>query len=196
MQNAKYFIFLSVIISVGAVLFVINKYTPADNPKDSRKTLPGQLTSNFNNMEITSSAFGNNGNIPRKYTCDGENISPPLEFSDIPADTLSLVLILHDPDAPAPGGFTHWIIFDMSPSTKEIAENSSPADAVQGQNGSGQPKYTGPCPPSGTHHYEFRLYALDEKLTLDSSAKKADIEKAIAGHIIEQNTLTGLYKRQ
>jgi hypothetical protein len=146
-------------------------------------------------MKITSTAFGNNANIPAIYTCDGKNISPPLKFSDVPAETKSLVLILHDPDAPVSGGFTHWVIFNIDPSTKEIMENSVPTNAVQGQNSAGQSKYTGPCPPSGTHHYEFRFYALDEVLTLDASAKKVDVEKATAGHIIEQTTLIGLYQR-
>ncbi len=147
-------------------------------------------------MKITSPSFENNGNIPPKFSCDGEGISPALSISGVPKDTLSLALIMHDPDAPMAGGFTHWVIFNMSPALKEIKENSKPESGVEGMNSSGKTGYTGPCPPSGTHHYQFKLYALDEMLKFDSSAKKTDIEKAIAGHILGQAELVGLYQRQ
>ncbi|MDD5489980.1 MAG: YbhB/YbcL family Raf kinase inhibitor-like protein [Candidatus Moranbacteria bacterium] len=147
-------------------------------------------------MKITSTAFENNGNIPPKYTCDETGMSPELAFSGVPQDSLSLTLIVHDPDASVSGGFTHWVIFNMSPSQKEIRENSKPESGIEGTNSGGKTGWVSPCPPSGAHHYHFTLYALDETLKLDSSATKVDIEKAIAGHILEQSELIGLYQRQ
>ena len=196
MDSAKYFIFVIVIIVTGIVLFLVNKFSVSNSHQDTKQPFSNQLINNSNNMQITSTAFKNNGNIPTKYTCDGEGISPPLLISDVPKDTTSLALILHDPDAPVAGGFTHWIIFNMPPDTKDIEENSKPLSSVEGTNSSGKTGYTGPCPPSGTHHYEFRLYALDEKLNFDASASKIAVEKAIAGHILSQALLVGLYQRQ
>lgn len=146
-------------------------------------------------MKITSPAFEANTDIPLKYTCDGENLNPPLTISGVPAETKSLALIVDDPDAPVSGGFVHWIVFNFDPKTSEIAENSVPVSATQGQNGSGQSRYTGPCPPSGTHRYFFKLYALDSPLGLDSNAKREDVEGAIRGHTLDQAEMIGLYKR-
>jgi len=195
MKNSKYFLFIAVIIVVGIVFFLVNKFSVSDS-KNSQKPFDGKLTNNSNNMKITSPAFENNGNIPSKYTCDETGINPPLEFSGVPADALSLALVLHDPDAPVPGGFTHWIIFNMDPKTAGTKENSKPESGIEGTNSDGKAGYASPCPPSGTHHYHFTLYALDEKLKFDESAKRSDIEKAIAGHIIEQAELVGLYQRK
>ncbi|EKE11715.1 MAG: hypothetical protein ACD_15C00034G0008 [uncultured bacterium] len=149
-----------------------------------------------NDMDITSSAFENNALIPKKYTCDGENINPPLKFSHVSSVALSLVLIMHDPDAPKSGGWTHWTIFNIDPALTSIDENSIPTSAVQGMTDFGKPGYGGPCPPSVTHHYEFKLYALDDKLSLDRQATKEDLEAAMYGHIVEEAVLTGLYKRE
>lgn len=146
-------------------------------------------------MKIISSAFEENASIPAKYTCDGENINPPLAVSGVPVEAKSLALILDDPDAPSAGGFVHWVVFNFDPKTIEIAENSVPAAAVQSQNGAGQARYTGPCPPTGAHHYHFRLYALDSALDLDSSVKREDVEQAMAGHILNRAELVGLYER-
>lgn len=150
---------------------------------------------NRSTLKLESSAFSNGGDIPSQYTCDGTNVSPPLKISGVPQSAQSLVLILHDPDAPLAGGFLHWTIWNIDPGAAEIPENSVPAEAVTGNNGSGQPGYTGPCPPSGQHHYNFYLYALDAKLDLPLSATKTDIEQAMQGHILEQTILGGLYKR-
>lgn len=147
-------------------------------------------------MKITSSAFENNAGIPAKYTCDGESVNPPLEFSDVPAEAKNLALIMDDPDAPVPGGFVHWVVFNIDPTTEEIAENSAPANAVQGQGSTGEEKYVSPCPPSGTHRYFFKLYALNVMLNLDSSTKREDVELAMKGHILGQAELIGLYQRQ
>jgi len=197
MENAKYFLFISVITVVGAVLFLVNAFSPANNKQSTiNKTAPSQLTTSSNSMKLTSPVFENNGNIPKKYTCDGEAISPPLAISDVPQDALSLVLIMDDPDAPMAGGFVHWVVFNLDPATKEIKENSKPAGGIEGLNSSGKTGYASPCPPSGVHHYQFKLFALDEKLQLDKSAKREDVEKATKGHILGQAVLVGLYQRQ
>lgn len=146
-------------------------------------------------MKLTSPAFGNNLPIPSKYTCDGEDINPPLEISEVPEGTQSLVLIMDDPDAPV-GIWDHWVVWNINPSIISIEENSVPEGAVQGMNSFGKQPYGGPCPPSGTHHYHFKLYALDTKLELDPSSKKEDVEKAMEDHILEQAELVGLYQRQ
>jgi Raf kinase inhibitor-like YbhB/YbcL family protein len=144
-------------------------------------------------MNIFSSAFANNEAIPEKYSCKGENISPPLSISDVPAEALSLAFILHDPDAPMPGGFTHWVLYNIPPTTTEVPENSVPEGAVQGSNSSGHAAYTGPCPPSGTHHYHFQLYALDNILDLQPGATKQAVEEAMQGHILQQSDLIGTF---
>lgn len=150
-------------------------------------------------MKITSTAFQHNGNIPPRYTCDGENINPPLTINDVPAQAKSLVLIVDDPDAPM-GTWVHWTVWNIDPAITEISENSLPKGtyeaAVEGITSFGKTGYGGPCPPSGTHRYFFKLYALDILLDLPSSAKSADIEKATSGHILASAELIGLYKRQ
>lgn len=145
-------------------------------------------------MKITSSSFAHNQNIPPKYTCDGENINPPLQFSDIPADAKSLVLISDDPDAPM-GTWVHWILWNIDPKTTEIAEKSVPAGAIEGTTSFGETCYGGPCPPSGVHRYFFKLYALDTKLDLPISAKKEDLKKAMQQHILASAEMIGLYTR-
>lgn len=146
-------------------------------------------------MKLESSVFGDNQNVPSKYTCDGEDINPPLTISGVPEGAKSLVMIVDDPDAPA-GNWVHWTVWNIDPTTKEIAENSVPSGVVEGTTDFGKPGWDGPCPPSGTHHYQFKLYALDAQLNLNSSSKKADIEKAMEGHILDQTQLVGLYQRQ
>lgn len=135
------------------------------------------------------------GQIPSKYTCDAENVSLPLAVSNIPAGTQSLTLIVDDPDAPS-GNWTHWLMWNISPSTTEIKEGQVPTGAVQGVNDFGKNEYGGPCPPSGTHRYQFKLYALNANLDLSPDSQKKDLEAAIKDHIIGQDLLTGLYQRQ
>jgi len=146
-------------------------------------------------MNITSYAFENNQPIPAKYTCDGENTNPPLEFLDVPANASSLVLIMDDPDAPS-GTWVHWTLWNIPATVHLIEENSAPLRVIEGKTSSGQNKYGGPCPPSGTHRYFFKLYALDvPKLELPSHSDKAALEQAMEGHIIGQAELVGLYSR-
>lgn len=141
---------------------------------------------------ISSSAFKNNGVIPAKYSCEGEGINPPLHISALPAGTQSLALILHDPDAPMKGGFTHWAMWNIKPNTA-ITEKFN--NAPQGMNSARKIGYIGMCPPSGTHHYHFTVFALDTMLTLTTQTDKAALEEAMKGHILGESTLTGLYKK-
>src|SRR5215831_1535953 len=121
------------------------------------------------NLEIQSAAFASNGHVPSKYTCDGENVNPPLEISDIPEDTKSLALIVEDPDAPG-GLFIHWLLWNLSPD-EQIPERTN--EGVSGINDFGRTGYGGPCPPSGTHHYHFKIYALDMELHLTAGENRA-----------------------
>lgn len=150
-------------------------------------------------MKISSPAFENGGAIPKKYTCDGENINPILVFSDLPDSTKSTVLICDDPDASS-GHFTHWLIYDIHPLALSISENEPKTRIMtngsrQGQNDFGEIGWGGPCPPSGTHRYVFKLYALDKMLNLDLGAKRKTVEVAMQGHIIAEAELTGTYGR-
>jgi len=146
-------------------------------------------------MEITSPAFGQNQDIPPKYTCDGENINPPLAFAGVPADAKSLVLVVDDPDAPG-RTWAHWIVYNIDPASAGIAENSVPAGARQGITDFGIQGYGGPCPPSGKHRYFFKLYALDSAIDVPISAAKKDLEKAMEGRILVQSDLIGLYQKK
>jgi len=145
-------------------------------------------------MKIASSAFENKQMIPQKYTCDGENINPPLQITEVPSNTQSLVLIVDDPDAPS-GDWVHWLVWNINPETKLIAENESLQGATQGTNDFDKQNYGGPCPPSGIHHYQFKIYGLDTTLNLPSSSRKKDLEKAMANHILDKDMLIGLYQR-
>lgn len=145
-------------------------------------------------MQIISPVFRQGSLIPPQYTCVGQNVSPPLNILEVPANTKSLVLIMHDPDAPA-GDYVHWTIWDIPPSTETIAANSVPVGAIQGVNSNGENKYMGPCPPSGTHRYMFDLYAVDAPLNLSASTDRDDLVQAMQGHIIEKATLGGTFSK-
>lgn len=146
-------------------------------------------------MEIKSSAFEHNGDIPKKYTCDGENINPPLTISDVPGGAQSLVLVVEDPDAPG-GTFTHWTVWNISPQTTEISEGDVPEGAVEGKTDFGKIGYGGPCPPSGTHRYLFMIYALDTTFDLARGAAKPELIRVMEGHVLGSTELIGLYRRQ
>ncbi len=146
-------------------------------------------------MNITSPAFDNSGAVPSEYTCDGANVNPPLVMSGVPTAAKSLALIVDDPDAPR-GTWVHWTLWNIDPQTTEIKEHSVPPGAIEGVTSFGKPGYGGPCPPSGTHHYHFKLYALDTQMALDASADKARLEAAISGHVIAFHELIGLYARK
>jgi hypothetical protein len=150
-------------------------------------------------LKIESPAFVHEGLIPLKYSCDGLNISPPLKWSGAPEGTKSFALIADDPDAPA-GTWVHWVIFNIPDTVYELKENiplrQQLADgSVQGNNSSRKIGYSGPCPPSGTHRYYFKLYALDTMLDLSAGATKSQLLDAMEGHILAQCELMGKYKR-
>jgi Raf kinase inhibitor-like YbhB/YbcL family protein len=144
-------------------------------------------------MTISSSAFSDGQSIPAKYTCDGSDTSPPLAFASIPAGAKSLALVVDDPDAPG-GTFDHWIVWNIPLNTTTVAEGQSPK-GVAGRNGFGKDRYGGPCPPGGEHRYFFKLYALDTTLNLPPSSRKADVEKAMKGHILAEAQMMGRYRR-
>jgi len=146
-------------------------------------------------MKIESTAFKDSKLIPQGYTCDGENINPPLLISDVPENAKSLVLIVDDPDAPA-GTWVHWTVWNIDPEITEISENSVPSGAMEGVTDAGKPGYAGPCPPSGTHRYFFKLFALDTTLDLSSSVRAGDIGKEMEASILAEAQLVGLYRRQ
>jgi Raf kinase inhibitor-like YbhB/YbcL family protein len=152
---------------------------------------------------LTSSAFQHNASIPTKYTCDGEDVSPPLDWNQIPAEAKSLVLIVDDPDAPDPAApkmtWVHWVLYNLPADTTGLMEavdsENLPAGTLQGLNDWKRTGYGGPCPPIGRHRYYHNLYALDTVLRELSAPTKAQLEIAIKGHIIEQAELIGTYRR-
>jgi Raf kinase inhibitor-like YbhB/YbcL family protein len=156
-----------------------------------------QTTGNSSNFKIKSSAFSDGGKIPQKYTSDGENISPPLSWTSTPAGTKTFAIICEDPDAPG-GNFTHWVVFNIPKNVNQLAEgitNQRTLDngAKQGINDFNRIGYSGPAPPSGTHRYVFKIYALDTELNLGVGATKDQLTSAMQGHIIGEAQITGKY---
>ncbi len=146
-------------------------------------------------MIITSSAFDDGGMIPRKFTCEGGDMNPELLIQNVPAEAQCLVLILHDPDAPVSGGFTHWTVWNIDPQTAIIKEESIPPGSVEGTNDASRVGYFGPCPPPGAeaHRYHFQLYALDVVLNLPAGAPSTALRKEVAKHTIATAELVGRY---
>ncbi len=156
----------------------------------------GNMSENF----VLKSVFGNMGDIPIKYTCDGEDISPPLSWEGQPSGVVSYVLIVDDPDAPG-RVFTHWVLYNIPSDINSLPENvpkqKETAYGIQGRNDFGRIGYGGPCPPRGKpHRYFFKLYALDVKLNLPPGASKREVENAIKGHVLAQTQIVGLYRRR
>lgn len=145
-------------------------------------------------MELTSPAFEGDSSMPADFTCDGQNINPPLDILDVPRDASSLVLIVEDPDAVG-GTWTHWTVWNIDPSTTMIPENSVPEGAVEGETSFGQSGYGGPCPPEGTHRYYFKIYALDTNIDLTPETSRDLLDQTIEGHVIEKAEIIGLYSR-
>jgi Raf kinase inhibitor-like YbhB/YbcL family protein len=151
-------------------------------------------------MKLTSPAFSHGGSIPQQFTCEGEEISPPLFWTDAPKETKSFVLVLHDPDAPRKEGFTHWVVYNIPANINRIAENvphnaSVQGVGLQGRNDSGTVGYKGPCPPSGMHRYFARLYALRAELELEQNAIYADVIAAMRDKVIEDAELMGTFAK-
>jgi Raf kinase inhibitor-like YbhB/YbcL family protein len=146
-------------------------------------------------FELTSSAFADGGGIPRTYACDGQDTSPPLAWSGAPDGTATFALVMTDPDA---GGFVHWVMFNVDASASgaiPTGVSASPDAPPQGTNSFGRVGYGGPCPPSGTHHYVFRLLALDAELPLTGTPKESQVLAAAEGHILGEAKLTGTYRK-
>jgi Raf kinase inhibitor-like YbhB/YbcL family protein len=156
------------------------------NPNMSTPTAAADVT-------ITSSAFTHGGTLPTRYGCSGQSLSPPLSFAGVPKGAKSLALIVTDPDAPS-GTFTHWVAWNIPPDTKEIAEGHA-APGSEGTSDFGKRGYGGPCPPSGSHRYFFHLYALDTTLDLAADSERADVERAMNGHVLAKGELMGTYRR-
>ena len=152
----------------------------------------------FETLGVTSTAFNDGAGIPRKYTCAADNVSPPLAWSGMPAGAKSLALIADDPDAPG-GTWTHWVLFNLPATSTGLAEGIKPQDspegAIQATTSFRKVGYGGPCPPSGTHRYYFRLYALDTTLSLAATATAADVRTAMQGHVLAEGALMGRYSR-
>jgi Raf kinase inhibitor-like YbhB/YbcL family protein len=146
-------------------------------------------------MKISSPAFQEGGTIPEKFSKNGQNVNPELRIEGAPAEAKSLALIVDDPDAPV-GLFTHWLVWNIDPKTTEIAEHSVPKGALQGMNDFPGQRYDGPQPPSGTHRYYFKIFALDKMLDLKSGAKRREVDAAIMGHVIAEGELMGRYSRK
>jgi len=190
----KKFIIISavlVILSVGAAAVITFwreiKSAALTKTTDSDQTI-------LDDMIIASPAFADNAKIPDDYGCQGKNVNPPLVFEEAPSQAKSLVLIVDDPDSPS-GVWTHWLVWNIDPAVGEIRPDSAPRGAREGRNDFGDNGYGGPCPGSGAHHYHFKLYALDQSLSLKTGAGKDDLLAAMSGHIMAQGELVGVYSR-
>lgn len=150
-------------------------------------------------MKLTSQAFKDQGIIPSKYTCEGMNINPPLEFSEVPIEAKSLVLIMDDPDVPSEVRpdrmYDHWVLFNIPPAIRNLEEGAKLPPGIQGKNTAGKSQYTGPCPPDREHRYFFKLYALDVELPLPMGSTKKEVERAMKKHILSECTLIGRYEK-
>jgi Raf kinase inhibitor-like YbhB/YbcL family protein len=184
----------AIAFSVFAVLVGCANHQPVTQP-------PVTVTPKDNRLEIklTSTAFKEGGPIPRVYTCDGVNISPPLEWSGVPKTAKTLAIVCDDTDAPG-GTWVHWVLYNLPADNIGLVENlpateKLAAGGFQGTNDSRKIGYDGPCPPSGTHRYYFKIYALDSELPLKAGAMKAETLKAMEGHIVVQGQLMGTYRR-
>lgn len=179
-----------VVIITGVVSFLAfqKREVKETKPKESPISKP------ISKMKLASAAFSENQMIPQKYTCDGENVSPPLSISEAPPNTQSLVLIMDDPDAPG-RTFVHWTMWNIDPNATEVPEGSVPKGAVEGLTDFGTKGYDGPCPPSGTHRYIFKLYALGTPLSISENSRKEDLEREMADHVLDFTQFIGLYSR-
>lgn len=197
MRNTYVLIGISAIIVIAGAWYAFNRSSIQSG--DTGGITNSQTESMA--LSLTSPAFQNAASIPSQFTCDAENVSPPLQISGVPEGAKSLVLIMDDPDVPKQlkpdGVFDHWTLFNIPPDTREIAQAGGAGTA--GANGAGKSQYTGPCPPReyepSEHRYYFKLYALDSMLSVPAGASKADVVSAMEGHIIAQAELMGKYKR-
>jgi Raf kinase inhibitor-like YbhB/YbcL family protein len=174
-----------------------NKPNLVDPPPPPPST--NSSTQQKSELKLTSTAFKEGEAIPRGYTCDGANVSPPLEWTGVPKSAKTIAIIADDPDAPS-GTFVHWVLFNLPADGLGLIENTPQTETLngggmQGKNDFEKTGYGGPCPPSGTHRYFFKFYALDTELPSKAGATKAEVEKAMEGHVVGQAQLMGTYKR-
>ena len=195
------FVLMGVACIVLLTLCILVLYNnKAEEVNETQHIVPIQVTppAQQTTMNLTSSAFGQNQMIPSTYTCDAANSSPDLDWSGVPAGTVSLALIMDDPDVPTsikPDGiFVHWVVFNIDPSVTGVSASST-LEGTQGLNGAGKSGYIGPCPPDREHRYFFKLYALDQKLDLPRGASKTDVEAKMTGHILQQAELMARYDK-
>jgi Raf kinase inhibitor-like YbhB/YbcL family protein len=186
---------LRILLPMTALAVMIGGCKRQDKPAEVREERSQHMT-----ISVSSSAFQEGGMIPAKYTCDGDDLSPPLQWADVPEGARSIALICDDPDAPM-GTWVHWVMWNIPPSVGDLAEGVPPKPELpdgsrQGISDFGRSGYGGPCPPSGTHRYYFTIYALDAMLDLPGSTKKADLVRAMKGHILAEGQLMGRYRRQ
>lgn len=194
-------IFMNLLLLTGvAVAGCAQPAAPPEEAAPPEPEAPPLPVGGVKALSVSSPAFEEGGKIPVKYACDGENISPPLGWSGVPAGTNSLALIMDDPDAPG-GAFTHWVLFNLLPYTRELPEGvppegELPSGALQGKNDFGKVGYFGPCPPQGAvHHYRFTLYVLDQPLDLGVGVSKEEVLGFMEGHIFDEGRLIGTYQR-
>ncbi len=178
-----------------AVLFIAKSNKSTKIETDAPKSSVEQKAEGVTNMKIVSSVFDHNQKIPSKYTCDGENVNPPLQFLDVPENAKGLVLIVDDPDAPSKT-WVHWVVYNVNPDVNEIEESSIPNGGIEGMTDFGRPGYGGPCPPSGVHRYFFKLYAIDSILDLPQNSSKQMVEDKMQDNIIDKAELVGFYSRE
>ena len=203
MRNAYAIVGIAgLIVFLGAAYAFNRSSTQSGDTVSTQARTDASISMAPSTLTLTSSAFAEGASIPSRFTCDGDrSVSPALSIAGVPEGTKSLALIMDDPDVPkalhADGVFDHWVLFNIPADTREIPEGTSVG--VAGANGAGKNAYTGPCPPPqyepSEHRYVFKLYALDSELALQQGATKADVEKAMEGHIVAQAQLVGRYKR-
>lgn len=189
MQGKGFLILLIIILPI--ILFLICYF---NQPQVEKIEYNGPIKMEII-MKLESPVFIDNEKIPVKYTCDGEDVNPPLIISGVPVGAKSLALIVDDPDAPM-GDWVHWLVWNINPQIRKIEEDSVPDGGKEGMTDFGEPGWGGPCPPSGQHRYQFKLYALDTLLDLDEQATKADLLAAMQDHILAEAKLVGLYQRE
>lgn len=180
---------------VAGILFLVMVRIWTSKQSVVPSAVPAREAISASKLSIASPAFNHEAEIPAIFTCDGENVSPPLSISGVPEGARSLALIVDDSDAPD-GTFTHWIVMDIPPTTTEIAQGSVPEGAVEGTTSFGRPGYSGPCPPSGLHRYFFTLYVLDQKLGFNNQTTREALEQAMQGHMLGQTYFYGRYNRK
>lgn len=187
MNKISFFVIFFCLVMLGLGIYYGQNFLHSSKVKEFNQT---QITS----MQLTSSAFKHEQSIPSQYTCDGEDINPPLTVTEVPEEAESLVLIVSDPDAPNKT-WIHWTMWNINPDQQKIEQDSVPQGVVEGQTDFGQSGYGGPCPPSGSHRYFFKIYVLDQELNLAPGVNKEQLEEAMTGHIIDKAILMGTYSR-